>query len=60
MYLLITFLVLWILWKLFKFSLWLLWIMILLALAAFFVKVLIIPALVLIGGGLAWAIAGRN
>lgn len=60
MSLLIAIIVLWLLWKLFKFSLWLLGVFVLLAIGAFFIKVLLIPALVVIGGGLAWAIAGGN
>lgn len=60
MSLLVAIIVLWLLWKLFKFSLWLLGVFILLAIGAFFIKVLLIPALVVIGGGLAWAIAGGN
>ena len=60
MSLLIAIIVLWLLWKLFKFSLWLLGVFVLLAIGAFFIKVLLIPDLVVIGGGLAWAIAGGN
>ncbi|KRN58801.1 hypothetical protein [Limosilactobacillus secaliphilus] len=48
MSLLIAILVLWILWKFFKFSLWLLGFLILFTLAAIFIKVLLIPAILLI------------
>ncbi|WP_251546849.1 hypothetical protein [Limosilactobacillus caecicola] len=53
MSLLIGLIALWILWKLFKFSLWLLSFLIIVALVGFFIKALLIPAIVLIVGGLA-------
>ena len=42
--------VLWIFWKLLKFSFRLLWLLIIIALIATFVKVLLIPGLILIAG----------
>lgn len=48
--LLLTLIGLWILWKLFKLSLHLLFWIAIIAVAAFFVKVLILPAVLLIGG----------
>lgn len=50
MSLLISIAVLWLLWKLLKLSLWVLGVIILVALAAFFVKALLIPAIVVIAG----------
>lgn len=47
---LIALAVLWILWKLLKFSFRLLWLLIIIALIATFVKVLLIPGLILIAG----------
>lgn len=47
---LIALAVLWIFWKLLKFSFRLLWLLIIIALIATFVKVLLIPGLILIAG----------
>ena len=55
--LLIAILVLWVFWKFFKFSLWLLGFMFLLCLAALFIKVLLIPALLLILGSIGLGMA---
>ncbi|WP_040455524.1 hypothetical protein [Limosilactobacillus coleohominis] len=52
MSLLIGLLVIWLLWKLLKFSFWLLGVLIIVALIGFFVKALLIPAIILIAGGL--------
>ncbi|KRM76266.1 hypothetical protein FC35_GL000690 [Limosilactobacillus coleohominis DSM 14060] len=52
MSLLIGLLVVWLLWKLLKFSFWLLGVLIIVALIGFFVKALLIPAIILIAGGL--------
>ncbi|HJA46139.1 MAG TPA: hypothetical protein H9792_00010 [Candidatus Limosilactobacillus excrementigallinarum] len=52
MSLLIGLLVIWLLWKLLKFSFWLLGVLIIVALIGFFVKTLLIPAIILIAGGL--------
>ena len=49
---LIGLLVIWLLWKLLKFSFWLLGVLIIVALIGFFVKALLIPAIILIAGGL--------
>lgn len=46
---------LWLMWKLFKFSLWLIGVMVLIALAAFVIKWLFLPLLLI----LAVAIGGR-
>ncbi len=51
MSLLIGLLVIWLLWKLLKFSFWLLGVLIIVALIGFFVKALLIPAIILIAGG---------
>ncbi len=48
--LLVALAVIWLLWKLLKLSIVILFWLIVIALAAFFVKALIIPAIVLIGG----------
>lgn len=48
--LLVSIAVLWLLWKLLKLSLWLLGVVILIALVAFFVKALLIPAVIVIAG----------
>lgn len=48
--LLVALAVIWLLWKLLKLSIIILFWLIVIALAAFFVKALIIPAIVLIGG----------
>lgn len=52
MSLLIGLLVIWLLWKLLKFSFWLLGVLIIVALIGFFVKALLIPAIILIADGL--------
>lgn len=52
MSLLITILVVWLLWKLLKFSFWLLGFLLIVALVGFFIKALLIPAIILLGGGL--------
>lgn len=54
--LLLTLIGLWILWKLFKLSLHLLFWIAIIAVAAFFVKVLILPAVLLIGGIIGWGV----
>lgn len=56
MELLLTLVGLWILWKLFKLSLHLLFWIAIIAVAAFFVKVLILPAVLLIGGIIGWGV----
>lgn len=56
MSLLITILVIWLLWKLLKFSFWLLGLLLIVALVGFFVKALLIPAMVLLGGGLLYGL----
>lgn len=52
MSLLIGLLVIWLFWKLLKFSFWLLGLLIIVALVGFFVKALLLPAIILICGGL--------
>ncbi|QLL70166.1 hypothetical protein [Lactobacillus sp. 3B(2020)] len=49
MSILIALLVIWILWKLFKFSLWLLGVILVITLAAAFFKLLLVPAILLLG-----------
>lgn len=56
MSILIALVAIWLLWKLLKFSFWLLGFLIIVALVGFFVKALLIPAIVLIGGGLIYGI----
>jgi hypothetical protein len=56
MSLLITLVAIWLLWKLLKFSFWLLGFLIVVALVGFFVKALLIPAIVLLGGGLVYGL----
>lgn len=56
MSLLIGLIVIWLMWKLLKFSLWLFWVLILIALAGFFIHAFLIPAIILILGGLTYGI----
>lgn len=56
MELLLTLIGLWLLWKLFKLSLHLLFWIAIIAVAAFFVKTLILPAILLIGGIIGWGV----
>ncbi|HJA73144.1 MAG TPA: hypothetical protein H9783_02690 [Candidatus Limosilactobacillus faecipullorum] len=49
MSILIALLLIWILWKLFKFSFWLLGIILLITFVAIFIKLLLIPAILLLG-----------
>ncbi|MCI1925921.1 MAG: hypothetical protein LKJ72_02585 [[Lactobacillus] timonensis] len=53
--LLVTIAVIWLLWKLLKLSFSLLFWLIAIAIVAFFVKVLVLPALIVIGGLFAYA-----
>lgn len=53
--LLVTIAVIWLLWKLLKLSFSLLFWLIVIAIVAFFVKVLVLPALIVIGGLFAYA-----
>lgn len=55
MSLLITIVAIWILWKLLKLSFSLLFWLVAIAVVAFFIRALVIPALVLIGGIFAYA-----
>ncbi len=52
MSLIIGLLIIWLLWKLLKFSFWLLGLLIIVALVGFFIKALLLPAIILICGGL--------
>lgn len=56
MELLLTLVGLWLLWKLFKLSLHLLFWIAIIAVATFFVKALILPAILLIGGIVGWGV----
>ena len=56
MSLLITILIIWLLWKLLKFSFWLLGLLLIVALVGFFVKALLIPAVIILGGGLLYGL----
>lgn len=59
MSLLITIVAIWILWKLLKISFSLLFWLVAIAVVAFFIRALVIPALVLIGGIFAYAFANN-
>ncbi|HIW70113.1 MAG TPA: hypothetical protein H9876_01840 [Candidatus Limosilactobacillus merdipullorum] len=59
MSLLITIVAIWILWKLLKLSFSLLFWLVAIAVVAFFIRALVIPALVLIGGIFAYAFANN-
>ena len=56
MSLLITILIIWLLWKLLKFSFWLLGLLLIVALVGFFVKAPLIPAVIILGGGLLYGL----
>jgi hypothetical protein len=56
MSLLIAILIIWLLWKLLKFSFWLLGLLLIVALVGFFVKALLIPAVIILGGGLLYGL----
>ena len=56
MSLLITILIIWLLWKLLKFSFWLLGLLLIVALVGFFVKALLIPEVIILGGGLLYGL----
>lgn len=56
MSLIIAILLIWLLWRLIKFSFWLFGLLLVIALVGFLVKALLIPAIVLIFGGLALGI----
>ncbi len=56
MSLLITILIIWLLWKILKFSFWLLGLLLIVALVGFFVKALLIPAVIILGGGLLYGL----
>lgn len=57
MSLLIGLIVIWLLWKLLKFSFWLLGFLIIIALAGFFIHAFLIPAIILLLGGLTYGIS---
>jgi hypothetical protein len=57
--LLITIVAIWLLWKLLKLSFSLLFWLVAIAVVAFFIRALIIPALVVIGGIFAYAFANN-
>lgn len=59
MSLLITIVAIWILWKLLKLSFSLLFWLVAIAVVVFFIRALVIPALVLIGGIFAYAFANN-
>lgn len=59
MSLLITIVAIWLLWKLLKLSFSLLFWLVAIAVVAFFIRALVIPALVLIGGIFAYAFANN-
>lgn len=56
MSLLITILIIWLLWKILKFSFWLLGLLLIVALVGFFVKALLIPAVIILGGRLLYGL----
>ncbi len=59
MSLLITIVAIWLLWKLLKLSFSLLFWLVAIAVVAFFIRALVIPALVVIGGIFAYAFANN-